>query len=319
MLITQAISWPVVNWPTDSVPAGQYAIFINAASSPSMTIANTTATVSYDDTGTTIFLIRPTDGTHYGPAQSLILGNGRSSTRAWLRSYVRKRLSDRIDEQKDTNTMLDDELNDYIAQAWRDYTQRFPTQSDTTITLVAGTCDYTLPTDFLTSVSVCYQGTENRFKQYLVEMPFKGGESTATSFTGYPKLGIMTIPSFGRIYGGHYDIWEGSIHLDFMPYGSGDSLVIRYKARPAAIVDDVTTIPIVDEDLDLLALYVESKVWQVVEGRDASLSRWRTKDDGGKRDDMPTKKMSDDLMASYLRAINERLSLKPKTYRLVRR
>lgn len=323
MLITDTITWLPINWPTETSAASTYAVFVNTAATPTTTAAATTTTVTYDDSLITIFVIRPTDGTNYGPAQSVVRGNGQSPTRGWLRSFIRKRTTDRIDQGTTNVTVYDDEINEYVAQAVQDYSLRFPLQKTTTITLIeggfaAGARDYQLPSDFREAISVRYTNYTGLLQLWLKPLTFKGGETTAGTLVGYPKLGILVPPTGGRFYGGHYDLWNGSIHLDFDPRGDGDSLEVRYRASMPALTDDVTPIAIPNEDLELLALFTESKVWEEIEGKDVNLSRWRSREDGGRRSDLPTEVMSQRIRKLYECKIQERLALHPKRYRLVR-
>lgn len=322
MIVTQTINWIAQNWPS-ATPATQYALFIGAATTPAQTSTTNSTSVSYDDNMVTIFVIRPTDGTNYGPAQSIVLGNGISNTRAWLRQYARRRTSDRIDNPNSSITILDDEINDFIAQAVQDFSLRFPIEKDFTISLIgggyqAGARDYQLPVDFREVVSALYTSYGGLMQLWLKPLTWKGGETTAGTLVGYPKLGVLVPPAGGRFYGGNFDVYEGAIHIDFDPRGDGDTLKVRYKATMPQVTSDVMPIPVNSEDLELLSLFTESKIWEEIEGKDTRLSRWRSKDDGGRRDDMPTEKMSARLRKLYEQQVMKRLTLRPKRLRLVR-
>jgi hypothetical protein len=322
MLTTETLTWIAQNWPGSS-PASSYGIFLNADATPTYIASTNSQQVSYDDSVVTIFVVRPTDGTNYGPAFSLVRGNGISNTRAWLRSYIRKRTTDRLDNGATNILFTDDEINDYITQAVQDYSLRFPQEKDVTITLIAGGMqagarDYQLPADYRDMVSVLYTSFNAQMQLWLKPLSFKGGETTSGTLVGYPKLGVLVPPMGGRFYGGNYDVYEGAIHLDFDPRGDGDTLKVRYKATIFPPASDVAPLPIVNEDMELVALFAESKVWEVIEGKDVRLSRWRSKEDGGRRDDLPTEKMSKRMRDMYEKQVEKRLSLRPKRFRLVR-
>lgn len=324
MQIEQNITWQPVNWPSTNA-AAHYAIYTNAATSPSQIVSTTNATVSYDDSlPGTVFLIRPCDAatspTAFGPAQSVVVSQQPLNNRAWLRSYVRKTIADRYDLDGATPTITDDELTDFINDAIRHYSQAFPLEKVETITLGYQVRDYNLPADWYSPILLMYdRHDDSNFQQYLKEQPYKGGESTATSWLGYPKLGILQPPVGGRFYPGHFDVYDGQIHLDFDPRGDGDTLVVRYGAIYPYPTDEITDLATPELDVELLSIYVQALAWKEIESKDVRLSRWRDKQDGGRRDDLPTEKMSTRLFNAWNQAIKERLSYRPKTYRLVRR
>lgn len=319
MIVTQTIAWNAQKWP-GTANAAEYAVFLGSSTTAVTTSTTNSASVSYEDTQVNVFLVRPTDGTNYGPYESIIVGSGQSPCRAWIRSHVRKRVTDRADTANSTLLVMDDEINDFIAQALRDYSLRFPMEKDTTLTLIAGgfpagARDYQLPADCREIISARYTSFNGLLQLWLKQLPFKGGETTSGTLVGYPKLGVLVPPTGGRFYGGHFDIWEGSIHLDFDPRGNGDQIYIRYKAEIPDILDDVTLLPVKSEDIELLALFTESKVWELIEGKDVRLSRWK---ENGRRDDLPTEKMSVRIRKIYDLKIQERLTLRPRHLRLVR-
>lgn len=321
MQITNEISWNSVNWPATTA-AIQYALFRNQATTPEQTVSATSTSVTYDDSQGVVFVVRPTDGTNYGPAQSIVLSNGPMPNRGWLRTYVRSAISDPT--LNTTPTISDDGLNLYINDAIREYSTWFPLETERVIQLIAGGSqagarDYQLPADFLFEENVLYKQVDTKLQLYLKKMPFRGGETSATSWVGYPKLGIIQPPMGGRFYPGHYDLWEGAIHIDFDPRGNGDTLTVRYYASYPYLNDDITPTLIPLKDFQYLALYVQYRAWVEIEGKDTRLSRWRGKEDGGRRDDMPTEKMSARMLQAWNDWISDRQNLRPRTYRLVRR
>lgn len=327
MIVTTNLIWQSVNWPS-SAAAIQYAIFVGSNSTPAYTTTNsaTETTVSYDDAlPGTVFVIRPTDGTNYGPSQTVVIANSPLNNRAWVRSYLRKKISDRVDQTAgQIPTVTDDELNDYINDALRNYSLQFPVEKDYTITLVAGgelagARDYALPTDFQKMVQVRYNQANSHLQMYLKEASFKGGETTATSWVGYPKLGILQPPIGGRYYPGHYDIYENAIHIDFDPLGNGDTLSLRYEGSYAYPLDDLTTLPTPETDLEMICLYAEAKTWLEIEAKDVLLSRWPDANHKGRRDDMPTERYSTRLFNAWQQLVKDRRTLRPRQFRLERR
>jgi hypothetical protein len=284
MQVTTTIAWQSVNWPDNVTAATRYRVFENGITQVADVSDVTSASVSYDDSlPGVVYIIRPTDGTAYGPSQAVVVGNQPLNNRAWLRSYVRKAMSDRIDDGKaNIPTLTDDEINEYINDAIRNYSVEFPLERDYAITLLAGgetsgARDYQLPNDLQKVILVRYSQANSHLQLYLKEMSFKGGETTATSWIGYPKLGIIQPPIGGRYYPGHYDVWENRLHLDFDPLGNGDTLTVRYSANYAYPADDLSPLTIPVNDLEMLTLYVEGKAWLAIEGKDVRLSRWRNK------------------------------------------
>lgn len=334
MQITQSFNWPSVNWPSTGA-ATQYTIsqLYPTPVTVVQTVQNATSVLlSFDDTVPAVYQVRPTSGTSpsaltYGPEVAVFVV-GYVPCRGWLRQKVRKLLSDRTDTIGITINWPDDELNEYIVEGINELNVLFPIESQTTISLLPptvqngiqlGTRDYTLPSDVYQVSSVDYKTADGRLNLFIKEKPFKGGESSATSYLGYPKLGIMLSPLSGRFYPGHYDVYQGSIHLDWDPAGDGDVLIVRYTGRRALPTGDADILSLTPEDMELLSLRCQMKCWMRVESQDARLSRWRTKADGGKRDDMPTLKHSDVIKKLYNELVNDRRELRPRVFRLVRR
>ena len=332
MIVSTAITFQVIPWPSTE-SANNYLVYNGSNPSPVAQITNAaaneatsaSATISYDDAvAGTIFIIRPVDDvntpTQYGPSQSVVIGTMKN--RGWLRSYVRKSMGDRADNSN-TPTLSDDELNDFINDAIRDYSMKFPVQKDNEITLTTGNTVtdrvYPLPADVYEIVQVQYHRPDNTMDYYLKPMDWKGGETGTTNFVGFAKFGIWQSPLGGRYFPGNYYVWEGKLNIDFDPRGDGDTLKVRYKALYTLPLDDVTTLLIPDEDMELIQLYTLAQAWKEMESKDTLLSRWRTKDDGGRRDDMPTEKMSTRLFNAYQQKLKERLTLRLRHGRLVRR
>lgn len=328
MQISTLIQWQVVKWPNATTNAAQYAIFQDAATMPVTVVSGgaTSTLVSYDEAASgTVFTIRPTDGAAptplYGPPQTVVFANQPLNHRAWVRSRVRKSMADRTDQAAGTiPTVSDDELNDYLNDAIRNYSQHFPLEKSLAIPLEDMLRDYPLPGDWQRAATVRYDFNDGtNTQQYLKEEPFKGGESGPTSWTGMTKLGIVTMPFSGRYYAGHYDVWDNKLHLDFDPTGNSGVLTIRYKGDHLYPTSDLQVLDVPNQDIELLLLYIEAIAWREIEGKDVRLSRWERGQSGNaKRDDLPTEKMSTRLFNAWNQAIRTRLSLRPKSYRLVR-
>jgi hypothetical protein len=331
MNISTVIGWQPVNWPS-TTPSTEYAVFLDAATSPSQTVTGSAieASVTFDDASGHVFVIRPTDGMGgYGPAQAVVVGNLPQNNRAWMRDYVRKAIGDRTDAVGLTTTpkVSDDELNAYINDAVRLYRDYFPAQNQTNPPL-AGVYQqrtYTLPADFVRPLEVLYTGNGGQLQFYLVDEPYKAGESTVNSFVGFPKLGWWTTLSRGRLFAGHFQIQPGvnpgdlaTLLVDFDPR-DGDTFTVTYVRQPTFPTSDLSTLDIRIEDLEMLSLYVQAKAWTQIEANDVSLSRWRTKADGGRRDDLPTEKMSTRMYNAWDVWVKSRRALRPKARRIVRR
>lgn len=330
MIISVPLSWQAVQWPLAGTDATHYAIFRSNGTNPEQVVTDIIATVTYDDaTPGDIFVIRPTDNATptpaYGPAQTIMVGPGPLNNRAWFRAYIRRSISDRIDTNVGNATnLLDDEINDYLNDAIRKYSGYFPREVQMSITLESMKRDYPLPTNFLAMIQVQYRSADTNFKLILREEPFKGGETTPQSWVGYPKLGIFQPAWGGRFFSGRFEIHDDgtgarTMTLDYDPPGDGDSLFIHYRAYYDFPTDDLSPLSIPIDDIELLSLYVQAKCWVQIEARDVYLSRFRSREDGARRDDLPTELMSTRLFHAWQTWIQERQALRPKNIRLVRR
>lgn len=333
MQISQTISWPASNWPSTSA-ATQYTvlqIYPTISQPVVQTVNNTTsASLSYDDAQAFVFQVRPSSGASpggltYGP-EILAIATQYVPCRAYIRQEVRKALADRADTVGANVVWTDDEINGYIRDALVEFNIMFPTEEDTTIMLVGaplvggqGQRNYPLPTDLYYIRTVEYVTTDGKLHLYLKEKPFRGGESTATSYLGYPKLGILLSPLAGRYYPGHYSMYEQQIWIDWDPAGDGDYLHIQYGGKRPLPTSDADMLSLNQEDITLISLRTQMSCWLRIEGNDTRLSRWRTREDGGSRGDMPTVKMSSEIQRLYNQMVMDRRELRPKVRRLMRR
>jgi hypothetical protein len=326
MQIQQLLTWPAVNWPGTSASL-QYTV---TQLYPTITIVDTvqtnSAVISYDDSLPLVFQVRPTSGTNpnlvYGP-EVMSYVNQFVPCRAYIRQLVRKSLADRVDKANANPTWPDDEIDNYIYTSMIELNQLFPVERDTTITLVQGLRNYPLPTDLYSIKSVAFISLDNapsgKLQLYLKEKPWRGGESTATSYLGYPKLGILISPLTGRFYPGHYYLYESQIWIDWDPMSINDTIAIQYAGKRVLPVGDADILQLTPEDIDLVSLRAQMMCWLRIEGSDTKISRWRTKEDGGSRADMPTVKMSSEIQKLYNSVVIDRKEKRPVVRRLVRR
>lgn len=336
MLIAQNFTWPAVFWPTSSGIASQYTllqVYPNTSPTVITTVQATSATITLDDAVASAYQVRPSSGTApgltYGP-EVTVFTVGYVPVRAWLRQKIRKALADRADSVGVTLNWPDDELNDYIQEGIGELNILFPVEAaPVSITLLSPTVDshgnavgvriYSLPSDCYSVRTVEYVTADGKLHLYLKEKPWRGGETTATSYLGYPKLGILLSPLSGRFYPGHYFTYQGQLNLDWDPSGDGDYLNVTYLGRRAFPQNDGDIMNVQPEDMELLSLYTQMKCWLRVEGQDTRLSRWRDKSDGSRRDDLPTVKQSMIIKNLYDQRVNDRREMRPRVRRLVRR
>jgi hypothetical protein len=321
MQISQLLSWPQTNWPGASI-ATQYTVLQMYPGEPTevTTVPANSALLSFDDSAPLVFQVRPSSGTSpsltYGP-ETLTYVNQFVPCRAYIRQLVRNVLADRSDTADTTPVWPDDEINSYVYDSMVELNNLFPVDRDSEYPLVTRQRNYPLPDDFYLIRTAEYVSLEGRLRLYLKEKPWKGGESTATSYLGYPKLGILISPLAGRFYPGHFYIYEDQIWLDWDPYSSADDqLHLRYAGKRTLPVGDADVLELTQEDILLVSLRTQLFCWLRVESADARLSRWTT---DKKRDDMPTVKMSADIQKLYNGAVIDRKERRPSVKRLMRR
>jgi hypothetical protein len=324
MLISNLLNWPLVNWPGTST-AAQYSVFQMYPGNPIeiVVVQTNSALLSYDDILPVVFQVRPSSGTNptetYGP-EVMTFVNGFVPCRAYVRQLTRKALADRADRAGVNLAWPDDELDSYIYNSIVELNQLFPVEKDFEIQMVTNQRVYPLPSDLLYISTVEFVSLEGNLHLYLKEKPWRGGESTATTYLGYPKLGLLNSPQTGRFYPGHYYLYEQNLHIDWDPMTTADTqLKLHYKGQRVLPVGDADILQLTEEDVTLVALRTQVFAWLRIEGSDVRLSRWRTKDDGGSRSDLPTVKMSAEIQKLYNGAIIDRKERRPKVLRLVRR
>lgn len=334
MQITQSITWEAADWPSSS-PSTQYTIYqvYPGTVTALQNVSTNSAQLTYDDAVASAFQVRPSSGElnalTVGP-EVMVYTTGYVPCRGWLRQKVRKAMADRADSTSNVQiTWPDDEINEYINEGLGELNLMFPLQESTTITMLppavdshgyqVGVRNYNLPTDFYVLNTVEYVTNNGNLHLFLKEKPWRGGESTATSYLGYPKLGILLSPIAGRFYVGHYQVYENQLQLDFDPPGDGDYMNLNYLGRRSLPVNDGDIMSVTLEDMELLSLYTQMKCWLRIEVQDARLSRWRGNPDGANRDGLPTVKHWLQIKQLYDQRVNDRRELRPRTRRLVRR
>jgi len=319
MQITQLLAWPVVNWP-GTAAATQYTVTRMYPTEQHVTdVATNSASISYDEAASLVFQIRPTSGTYpaltYGP-EVLTYVNQYVACRAYIRQLVRKSLGDRSDKVKGSVLWPDDEIDSYIARAIVELNQLFPVEKSTTITLIQGQRNYPVPSDFAYARSVEFVSNAGNLHLYLKEKPFRGGESTATSYVGYSKLGAIASPLTGRFYPGHYYVYEQELWIDFDPTSSTNTITIKYAGNRPLPVSDAEVLAFEQPDIELVSLRTQVFCWLRIESSDVKISRWTEEK---KRDDLPTARMSTEIQKMYNGAVIDRKEKRPVVRRLVRR
>jgi hypothetical protein len=332
MQIQQLLSWPAMAWP-GSTAASQYTVFqmVPTPAGPIQNVTTNSALLTFDDTQVAVFQVRPSSG----DLSSLTLGPvvttyviGYYPCRAWLRQKVRIALADRADTGNNTSLLFpDDELNQDIQEAFGELNVTFPVERSTRIMLLPPTVDfegnsvgtrtYPLPDDFFLVDTVEFVLQDGHLHLFLKEKPWKGGESDATSYLRYAKLGLLISPQQGRYFPGHFQVVQNQLQIDFDPTGTGEYLNVNYEGRRAFPPDDATPFDdVTPEDMELLSLYTQMKCWLRLEGNDTRLSRWI---ENSKRDGMPTVKQSLIIKNLYDQRVNDRRETRPRVLRLVRR
>jgi len=337
MYITQRVAFQATNWPNTS-PATQYTLFqvVPTPSVPLQNIVGDTAVIlGYEDTQDLVFQIRPSSG----PLDTLTVGPviltfvvGYVPCLGWLRQKIRRALADRADISSAVAlSWPDDEITGYLHEAIGELSIRFPLEQSIQIPLQGpmidahghpvGVTTYPLPSDFYMIKTIEYVTSNGLLHYFLREKPWRGGESTATSFYGYPKLGILFSPTMltGRFYPGHFQVSQNQIQLDWSPSGDGDYLTVTYLGRRAFPSGDADLLQGTPEDMELLSLYTQMKCWFRIEVQDARLSRWRGNPEGSSRDGLTTVKHWTQIKQLYNERVNDRLELRPRALRLVRR
>lgn len=168
------------------------------------------------------------------------------------------------------------ELLLYFNQGLDEYSLSFPAEATESITPVADTKAYDLPTALLRPVTDYIISVEYPEYKYLKFVEWKPG--TARAMENWLSESI----SFSG--GMCYLIWRDQLILSENPKDFDDSIVVRYTGLHTHMAEDTDTLTIPQSDESLLAWFVTAKAHARVSGQDARLSRWKEE---GRRNDSP--------------------------------
>lgn len=271
-------------------------------------------TLTIDNTRQYLWLIQAQDDLGNTVAEPIEIQFEPRVNLATIRTQVRNTINDVDGSQY---RWPDDELNQYIREAIRDYTKYYTKTTAAFIQTQDQVRTYNIPDNFLREIRVDFTDTHG-IVAYLKRKPWKGGDSNLTSsgyFSPYWKLGIYAMtPGRRRTAVGHYDIRDGQIELDFTPQGAAtESLTVHYEARWTVPYSDLVSLDFPDEDLEVLVLYTCGKANLRVEEAEANLSRWGS--ERRNRADNPLEIMS----TRYFNAYNQKLQAKQNKITFLRR
>lgn len=195
-------------------------------------------------------------------------------------------LSDLRADLKDTGNTprwTDDVLYLYVSDAIRDYSRWFPLRVDRAeLALTNGA--YPLPSNFVRVIAV-----ESPLERFLEQ-----------------RVAGQGVWFFQRTPALTFYVDGGSLYLVGSPHEDG--VFLTYHAMhgiPANAADTAYALTIPDADIELLRLYVKSKCYEQMRGRQAALDRFKL--GSGERTDNPIAPEVDDLMKVYRAKIAERI------------
>ena len=185
------------------------------------------------------------------------------TTRAGLRALIRDELGD----SGASTTWLDSQLNQWLAEAIRDYSRRLPKPSTTTIASVANQADYGLPADCLQVARV--EHPEGFFR---VPDPRSGGDvidPLSLTSSQVPRVLSEQLS---------YDVWGayGSLTLTLQPSpaASAEDIAVRYLASWAEPANDAATISVPTIDEQLLVWFVAARALEWLGTEEAKRQRF---------------------------------------------
>jgi hypothetical protein len=162
-----------------------------------------------------------------------------ATTRAAWRTLDRNEL----DDNAATKLWSDGLLNQWLAEAIRDYARVFPLETTGTLTTVASQADYTLPSGLVELVRV-----EHPTNTFRVHQERTGGDW---------RRSTANVPLEDRIGGRYaYETWGTTLSLEPAPTASGETISLRYVARRTEPTGDSDALPVDDGDVELLTFYV---------------------------------------------------------------
>jgi hypothetical protein len=162
-----------------------------------------------------------------------------ATTRAAWRTLARNEL----DDNGSTKLWSDGLLNEWLAEAVRDYARVFPLEMTGTLTTVASQADYTLPSGLVELVRV-----EHPTNTFRVHQERTGGDW---------RRSTANIPLEDRVGGRYaYEVWGTALSLEPAPTASGEAISLRYVGRRTEPAADGDALPLDDGDVELLTFYV---------------------------------------------------------------
>lgn len=165
---------------------------------------------------------------------------GYTATRGAWRALVRAELGDENASAYLWSTAL---LNEWLAEAIRDFGRGVPREETAMLTTIAGQAAYDLPLGLVEVVRV-----EHPANAFRVFAPSVGGDW---------RPGASPPPGVDRRGGApSYDVWRGQLVLEPAPTASGEGVVVRYTTRRAEPAADADPLPVESGDEELLLLYV---------------------------------------------------------------
>jgi hypothetical protein len=267
-----------------------------------------------------VYLIRAVGAAGYLTTQSAYYLD--TPCLGWLRYQMRVNLQD-----LDLTHYPDSELNLYVREALREYSKHFPVEATVNIPVLHHQQNYILPADLVGQevYNVQWQRFPDNsvflgaFKDnyYLKRKPYKGGESPPQTRYTFPKLAIGVIRFNGRYYAGHYDLYGNQLQVDILPDG-GENMVVTYGAQRFLPQQDPDLFDLDPDDLEIISLYARAKCAMRIEAQDTGLSRWRTREDGSRRNDSPVPEWSTRLFNAFHQRIREKKQQGVRTFRLTR-
>jgi hypothetical protein len=173
------------------------------------------------------------------------------TTRSGLRATIRLELND----GGGTPLWADGLLNEWIAEAIRDYSRNAPKQASTTLSSLAEQEEYALPADCLLVARV-----EHPAGVFRVPDPAGAGDVVADLSLDGAWRPVAQPPQLG------YEVWgpQGARTLSLRPApgAAGESIVVRYLAAYAEPSADGDTLATPSHDDDLLTWFVCNRALQ---------------------------------------------------------
>lgn len=231
-------------------------------------------------------------------------------------AHVRSSMNDSVDDHDDARaTWLNAEIVQWTHEAIANYSQHFSYEKTGTISVVAGTRNYSLPSDIIQPPDAAIEDLSwqrpGYQRDHLGEKRMPPGSTEGISLTGTGK---------------GYRLWGNELWLEDEPSArdANYDIIIWYRAlhdQPPTPVGATTwtfdfTVP--DADMELMFWYVTSMMMGKLEADDSFLRQYADREDLGiYRDDNPARKSATYRMKRYDDGIAIRLA-KKKSPRLTR-